>query len=133
MYGWRARIGLVIPTNNIVIEPEFGILAPSAVSSHAARIMAGGMTPEGISRMVENSFRAVEELRAGDMSVIAYACLATSLVKGVAFAASFHGNFRIECVNAYWNLNLNDARSKCETWRTKYNQGYPHSSIGNQT
>jgi maleate isomerase len=94
MYGWRARIGLVIPTNNTVIEPEFGILAPSGVSAHAARIMAGGMTPEGISRMVENSHRAVKELQAGDMSVIAYACLATSLVKGVEWTTEFEHSVR---------------------------------------
>ena len=94
MYGWRARIGLVIPTNNTVIEPEFGVMAPPGVSAHAARIMAGGMTPEGISRMVENSFRAVEELRAGDMNVIAYACLATSLVKGSEWTTGFERSVR---------------------------------------
>jgi putative transposase len=50
-----------------------------------------------------------------------------------AFAESFNGKFRAECLNAYWFLSLDDARSKCEEWRTDYNQVRPHSSIGNQT
>ena len=38
-----------------------------------------------------------------------------------AFAESFNGKFRAECLNAYWFLSLDDARSKCEAWRTDYN------------
>jgi putative transposase len=50
-----------------------------------------------------------------------------------AFAESFNGKFRAECLNAYWFLSLDDARSKYEAWWTDYNQVRPHSSIGNQT
>jgi putative transposase len=50
-----------------------------------------------------------------------------------AFAESFNGKFRAECLNAYWFLSLDDARSKCEAWRTDYNEVRPHSAIGNQT
>lgn len=50
-----------------------------------------------------------------------------------AFAESFNGKFRAECLNASWFLSLDDARSKCEAWRTDYNEVRPHSSIGNQT
>ena len=50
-----------------------------------------------------------------------------------AFAESFNGKFRTECLNAYWFLSLEDARSKCEAWRTEYNEDRPHSAIGNQT
>jgi putative transposase len=50
-----------------------------------------------------------------------------------AFAESFNGKFRAECLNTSWFLNLDDARSKCEAWRREYNEVRPHSSIGNQT
>jgi putative transposase len=50
-----------------------------------------------------------------------------------AFAESFNGKFRAECLNAYWFLSLDDARSKCDAWRTEYNEDRPHSAIGNQT
>ena len=39
-----------------------------------------------------------------------------------AFAESFNGRFREECLNAYWFLSLDDARLKCE--------GYLHSHTG---
>ncbi|MYD93800.1 MAG: transposase [Chloroflexi bacterium] len=32
-----------------------------------------------------------------------------------------------------WFLSLADARSKCEAWRTDYNQFRPHSLIGQKT
>ena len=50
-----------------------------------------------------------------------------------AFAESFNGKFRTECLNAYWFLSLEDARMKCEAWRQDYNEVRPHSAIGNQT
>ena len=50
-----------------------------------------------------------------------------------AFAGSFNGRFREECLNAYWFLSLEDARLKCEAWRRDYNEIRPHSAIGNQT
>jgi len=50
-----------------------------------------------------------------------------------AFAESFNGRFREECLNAYWFLSLDDARLKCEAWRKDYNEVRPHSAIGNQT
>ena len=50
-----------------------------------------------------------------------------------AFAESFNGKFRSECLNAYWFLSLDDARLKCEAWRKDYNEVRPHSAIGNQT
>jgi putative transposase len=50
-----------------------------------------------------------------------------------AFAESFNGRFREECLNAYWFLSLDDARLKCEAWRRDYNEVRPHSAIGNQT
>ena len=35
-----------------------------------------------------------------------------------AFIESFNGSFRADCLNASWFLGLEDARSKCEAWRT---------------
>ena len=92
MYGWRARLGLVIPANNTVIEPEFGRLAPDGVATFGAKILSHGLSADGIERMVENSHRAVDELAAGDMSAFAYACLATSLVKGEEWTAGFQAH-----------------------------------------
>ena len=50
-----------------------------------------------------------------------------------AFIESFNGKFRAECLNAHWFLNLDDARSKLESWRRDYNEVRPHSAIGYKT
>ena len=48
MYGWRARIGLLVPAVNTIMEPEMWRTAPEHVTVHTARI-AGGR--EGTSRV----------------------------------------------------------------------------------
>ena len=54
-------------------------------------------------------------------------------IRRVIDEASFNGSFRAECLNASWFLSLADARSKCEAWRSQYNEVRPHSSIGQKT
>lgn len=50
-----------------------------------------------------------------------------------AFVESFNGKVRAECIDQHWLLTLDDARSKCETYRREYNEERPHSAIGNKT
>lgn len=83
LYGFKAKIGLVIPSNNTVVEPELWAMCPPGVTVHGNRILTHGSTPEGIIEMEKSATRAFSELAAGQMSVMAYACLATSLVKGL--------------------------------------------------
>jgi putative transposase len=45
-----------------------------------------------------------------------------------AFAESFNGRVRAECLNATWFLSLADARLKCEAWRRDYNSASEHPS-----
>lgn len=42
-----------------------------------------------------------------------------------AFAESFNGNVRAECLNASWFLSLDDAVRKREDWRRDYNEVRP--------
>ena len=46
-----------------------------------------------------------------------------------AYAESFNGRLRDECLNANWFTSLSDARRKIETWRHDYNQHRPHSAL----
>ena len=47
-----------------------------------------------------------------------------------SFTKSFNGNFRDECLNLHWFLDLADSRSTIEDWRIDYNRDRPHSSLG---
>lgn len=46
-----------------------------------------------------------------------------------AYIESFNGRLRDECLNANLFMDLEDARTKIETWRTFYNEIRPHSSL----
>jgi putative transposase len=46
-----------------------------------------------------------------------------------AYAESFIGRLRDECLNENWFVTLKDARETIEAWRTDYNESRPHSSL----
>lgn len=46
-----------------------------------------------------------------------------------AYADSFNGRLRDECLNANWFTSLSDARRMMESWRQDYNELRPHSSL----
>jgi putative transposase len=50
-----------------------------------------------------------------------------------AYAESFNGRLRDECLNTNWFLSLKEAREIIENWREDYNQVRPHSSLNNLT
>jgi maleate isomerase len=82
MYGWRSRLGIMVPSVNTVMEPELNRLAPEGVSVHAARLRAdGAFAPDTLLAMAEHTERAAEEL-AHAADVLAYACTSGSFVQG---------------------------------------------------
>jgi putative transposase len=50
-----------------------------------------------------------------------------------AYAESFNGRLRDECLNDNWFISLNHARELIENWRIDYNEGRPHTSLGGLT
>ena len=47
-----------------------------------------------------------------------------------AYAESFNGKLRDECLNTNWFVNLWEARRRIRLWREEYNNQRPHSSLG---
>lgn len=50
-----------------------------------------------------------------------------------AFAESFNGRFRDECLNESWFVSLADAQQTIEAWRIDYNVARPHSGLADRT
>jgi putative transposase len=50
-----------------------------------------------------------------------------------AYAESFNGRLRDECLNTNWFVSLKQARQIIENWREDYNQVRPHSSLNDLT
>ncbi len=81
VYGPRGKIGIVIPANNSVIEPELWSVLPAGVALYGTRVIArGDLTPEAIHRMETQVDRAVDELEATGVDVIAYADMVTTFI-----------------------------------------------------
>ena len=85
--GWRARIGVVVPSVNTVVEPWFSEASPSGVSVHASRMfMDSVLTPEAVVRMDrEEGVRAVRQLTRCRPHGIAYCCTASSILQGLEY------------------------------------------------
>ncbi len=81
MFGEAGRIGLVVPANNGVLEPELWSVLPDGVALYATRILARGeLTPAAVHAMEENVDRAVDELAATGVDVIVYADMVTTFI-----------------------------------------------------
>jgi putative transposase len=50
-----------------------------------------------------------------------------------AFAESFNGHFRAECLDCHWFASLEEARHAIEAWRIDYNTERPHRALGQET
>ncbi len=50
-----------------------------------------------------------------------------------AFAESFNGHVRAECLDCHWFASLEEARHTIEAWRIDYNTERPHRALGQAT
>ncbi|HHY36467.1 MAG TPA: hypothetical protein GX518_02115 [Firmicutes bacterium] len=90
MYGWRGKLGLLVPANNTVIEPELNRLLPPGTAAFATRmIVEGPFTAEALHRMETQAGRGIRELLLSRVDMIVYACMSTSLAKGDQWDRSF--------------------------------------------
>ena len=128
VFGPRCKIGLVVPANNSVIEPEFWSVLPAGVAAYATRMMArGNLTAEAVQLMETQIDRAVDELVATGVDVIAYADMVTTFVmeKGWNEAKVAHIAERcgVRCVSAW--TSLRDALTALGVRRLALGTPYP--------
>jgi len=90
-YGRRIRIGLMVPSSNTTMEPEFNRMAPQDVSVHSARMRLDEVTPEGLVRMADESERAAGLLATAGVGLIVYGCTTGSLVGGAGWEEHLTG------------------------------------------
>lgn len=83
MYGWRGRIGLLVPSINTTMETEFWRIAPEGVSVHSARISGGRHgTPEELRSMEDASKVAAQDVAMIEPDVVVYGCTSGSFFEG---------------------------------------------------
>ncbi|MBW1842260.1 MAG: maleate cis-trans isomerase, partial [Deltaproteobacteria bacterium] len=82
MFGWRARIGIIIPSVNTTFEPECYKLAPDGVSFHFSRMPIGDLSVDGLRKMGETAIEKGKELAAAGVDLVVYGCTSGSFVDG---------------------------------------------------
>jgi maleate isomerase len=85
MYGYRGRLGLIVPSSNTTNEPEFWRGSPDGVSVHSARMTLESVTEEELVDMAADVESCVEKLATADVDAIAFGCTTGSLVKGAGY------------------------------------------------
>jgi maleate cis-trans isomerase len=79
------RIGLLVPSSNTTVEPEFYRALPANVTVHSARLFLTEITPEAILRIVQDLEQASELLASADVDVIVMGATAPSFLKGAGY------------------------------------------------
>lgn len=75
-YGWRGRVGLISPSTNTTLEPEFWRMAPEGISIHVARVHQAGRQgdPASYRRMADGIANASMLLATAEVDVVAFGC-----------------------------------------------------------
>jgi maleate isomerase len=90
------RLGVIVPSVNIVVEGWYPRVVPDGVSVHFARMLiADGSSPEKIIAMDrEDGMRAIGQIASCRPHAVAYGCTASSLIQGHAFDERLRGEMR---------------------------------------
>ncbi len=128
MFGENGRIGVIVPANNAVLEPELWSCLPPGVALHATRILVrGDLTPEAVIAMEGEVGRAVDELAATGVDVIVYADMVTTFIMedgwNEARTAAIAAECGIPCISA-WTA-LRDALAALDVRRFALGTPYP--------
>jgi len=90
------RLGVIVPSVNIVVEAWYPRAVPAGVSVHFARmLMPDGTSPERIIEMDRtDGVHSIHQLASCRPHAIAYGCTASSIVQGHAFDAHLREEIR---------------------------------------
>ena len=88
MYGWRARLGILVPSGIISLEPEFRLMTPEGVSCHYHRFSFSGAKSE---REVAERLRKAQEFIADASELITHVRPAVVVMAGTG--VSFIGGY----------------------------------------
>ena len=82
------RVGLLLPSSNTTMEPEFYSMAPESITVHSARMLLQEVTVNSLEKMAEEAVNAAKLLSTADVDQILYGCTSGSLLKGIKWEES---------------------------------------------
>lgn len=85
MYGWRARLGVLVPAIVLPVEPEFELMKPDGVSFHYQRFVFSGGGIEGLKAIEKVVAEAAEIVSLVRPAAIAMCCTGGSFAGGYGY------------------------------------------------
>jgi len=79
----KYRFGMIVPSSNTVIEPEFYLLSLKEIRFYTSRVLHTTCNPEKLKEMGNFAERAALELSTARVNAILYACTSGSLIEGL--------------------------------------------------
>jgi maleate isomerase len=84
----RTRVGLMIPSSNTVMEPDFQEGLAGTATVHTARMFMEETTPEGEGRMLDEfALPAARDLATARPEVVVFGCTSAGALRGNAYDA----------------------------------------------
>lgn len=84
-YGWRAKIGLIIPAPGPAPEREFNKYAPEGVAVLTQRMLFEKVDHDGLAALGDQAVEAAKLLAAGRPDLLVFGCTTGSLIKGAGY------------------------------------------------
>ena len=95
-FDWRARIGVLVPSRNVTLEPELACMLNWGITPHFTRIEVEKSTSmiesvdsgnrEKVEReVIEETLRGSKQLRAASVDFILFGCTTGSFIPGNDF------------------------------------------------
>ena len=100
-YGWRAKIGVIVPPTNTVNETEWNLMAPEGVSVHSTRmpLHSDSSSEKGKQALYQDIKIATSYLTLAGLNAIAYGCTAGSMILPLTELSEFMGELaNVPCV-----------------------------------
>lgn len=85
MIGWRGRIGIIVPSANVVLEHELPMITPKGVSIHYSRAHIQEDSPKELQQLGKYAPDAAKKLSDAKVDVVAFGCTTGSLLEGPGY------------------------------------------------
>ena len=80
-YGWRGKIGVIVPSTNVCTEAEWARVMPEGVSFHVARtLLAGATSQDSYNKLADGAEGAAAHLRTAEIDLVSFVCTSGSFM-----------------------------------------------------
>jgi maleate isomerase len=77
------RVGLLVTSSNVTIEPDFYRMAPQDVTIHSTRMILTEFTQEALRNTLGDAYREAEILASANVDIIVIGCYTCGLIGGL--------------------------------------------------